>query len=53
MRTIDPDLHETFAPLRDVEPTADEIARVLAAADELRSPRSLPARAGGRRASSR
>jgi hypothetical protein len=41
MRTSDPDLHETFAPLRDVEPTPEDIARVLAAADELRSPRSL------------
>jgi hypothetical protein len=41
MRTIDPDLHETFAPLRDVEPTPEDIARVLAATDELRSPRSL------------
>jgi hypothetical protein len=41
MRTSDPDLYETFAPLRDVEPTPEEIARVLAAADELRSPRSL------------
>jgi hypothetical protein len=43
MRTADPDLHETFAPLREVEPTPDEIARVLALADELRSPRSLAA----------
>jgi hypothetical protein len=41
MRTADPDLHETFAPLREVEPTPAEIARVLAQADELRSPRSL------------
>ena len=41
MRTTETDLHDTFAPLHDVEPTADEIARVLAAADELRSPRSL------------
>jgi hypothetical protein len=37
----DTDLLETFAPLREIEPTPDEIARVLAAADELRSPRSL------------
>ncbi len=37
----DTDLLETFAPLRDVEPTPEEIARVLAVADELRSPRSL------------
>ena len=50
MRTADPDLHETFAPLREVEPTPDEIARVLAQADELRSPRSLaaPRRRAGR-----
>ena len=33
----DTDLIETFAPLREVEPTPAEIARVLAAADELRS----------------
>ena len=50
MRTADPDLHETFAPLREVEPTPEEIARVLGAADELRSPRSLarPRRRAGR-----
>jgi hypothetical protein len=50
MRTADPDLHETFAPLRDVEPTPEDIARVLALADELRSPRSLavPRRRTGR-----
>ena len=50
MRTADPDLHETFAPLREVEPTPAEIARVLALADELRSPRSLaaPRRRAGR-----
>jgi hypothetical protein len=50
MRTADRDLHETFAPLRDVEPTPAEIARVLALADELRSPRSLaaPRRRAGR-----
>ena len=41
MPTTDTDLLEAFAPLREVEPTPDEIARVLAAADELRSPRSL------------
>jgi hypothetical protein len=41
MPTADTDLLEAFAPLREVEPTPDEIARVLAAADELRSPRSL------------
>ena len=33
----DTDLIETFAPLREVEPTPAEIARVLAAADELRA----------------
>ena len=43
MRTADPDLNETFAPLREVEPTPEDIARVLAQADELRSPRSLAA----------
>jgi hypothetical protein len=50
MPTADPDLHETFASLREVEPTPDEIARVLAMADELRSPRSLatPRRRPGR-----
>lgn len=50
MRTADPDLHETFAPLREVEPTPEEIERVLALADELRSPRSLavPRRRTGR-----
>jgi hypothetical protein len=50
MRTADPDLHETFAPLREVEPTPEDVARVLALADELRSPRSLgrPRRRAGR-----
>jgi hypothetical protein len=50
MRTTDADLHETFAPLREVEPTAEEIERVLAMADELRAPRSLavPRRRTGR-----
>jgi hypothetical protein len=53
MRTADPDLHETFAPLREVEPSPEDIARVLALADELRpqrSPRSLapPRRRAGR-----
>ena len=50
MRTADPDLHETFAPLREVEPTPEDVARVLAMADELRSPRSLaaPRRRAGR-----
>src|SRR6478735_2452268 len=33
----DTDLIETFAPLREVEPTPAEIARVLAAADQLRA----------------
>jgi hypothetical protein len=41
MPIADPDLHETFAPLREVEPSREEIARVLATADELRAPRSL------------
>ena len=40
MRAADPDLHETFAPLREVEPTPEDIARVLAMADELRSARA-------------
>ena len=50
MRTADPDLHETFAPLREVEPTPADVARVLAMAEELRSPRSLaaPRRGTGR-----
>jgi hypothetical protein len=50
MRTADPDLHETFAPLREVEPSPEDIARVLTLADELRSPRSLavPRRRTGR-----
>jgi hypothetical protein len=37
----DTDLLDALAPLREVEPTPEEIARVLAAADELRAPRSL------------
>jgi hypothetical protein len=41
MRAADPDLHETLAPLREVEPSPEDISRVLALADELRSPRSL------------
>jgi hypothetical protein len=41
MPMTDTDLLESLAPLREVEPTPEEIARVLAAADELRSPRSL------------
>jgi hypothetical protein len=41
MPTADTDLLETFAALRELEPTPEEIARVLAAADELRAPRSL------------
>ena len=50
MRTADPDLQETFAPLREVEPSPEDVARVLALADELRSPRSLavPRRRAGR-----
>ncbi len=43
MRAADPDLHETFAPLREVEPTPEDVARVLAMADELRSARPLAA----------
>src|SRR5512133_4338845 len=53
MRTADPDLHETFAPLREVEPTPAEIARVLAQADELRSPRSPRSLAPPRRRAGR
>ena len=47
MKTSDPDLLERLAPLRDLEPTDDEIQRLLAAADELRAPRRprRPARA--------
>jgi hypothetical protein len=37
----DTNLLDALAPLREVEPTPEEIARVLAAADELRAPRSL------------
>jgi hypothetical protein len=37
----DTDLLDALAPLREIEPTREEIERVLAAADELRSPRSL------------
>jgi hypothetical protein len=50
MPTTDTDLLDTFAPVRGVEPSPDEIARVLAAADELRAPRSLavPRRRTGR-----
>jgi hypothetical protein len=53
MRTTDPDLHETFAPLREVEPTPEDIARVLALADELRSPRSPRSLAPPRRRAGR
>ena len=51
MPTADPDLHETLAPLGEVEPSREDIARVLAMADELRAPRSLarPRRRPGRR----
>ena len=47
MKTSDPDLLERLAPLRELEPTDDEIRRLLAAADELRAPRprARPARA--------
>jgi hypothetical protein len=41
MQTTDTDLREALAPLREVEPTPDEVARVLAEADQLRAPRSL------------
>ncbi|HEY7618359.1 MAG TPA: hypothetical protein VH834_01255 [Solirubrobacteraceae bacterium] len=41
MPTTDTDLRDALAPLREVEPTPEEVARVLAAADELRAPRSL------------
>lgn len=43
----DTDLLDALAPLREIEPTPAEIARVLAAADELRAPR--PSRAPRRR----
>jgi hypothetical protein len=48
MQTTDTDLLERLAPLRELEPTEEEIARLLAAADELRAPRRAlrrPARA--------
>jgi hypothetical protein len=41
MPTTDTDLRDAIAPLREVEPTPEDIARVLAAADEVRAPRSL------------
>jgi hypothetical protein len=43
MPNTDTDLRDALAPVREVEPTPDEIARVLAAADDLRAPRSLAA----------
>src|ERR671930_2136408 len=47
MQTTDTDVLERFAPLRELEPTDEEIASLLAAADELRAPRrrARPARA--------
>jgi hypothetical protein len=38
MQTTDHDLLDRLAPLRELEPTDEEIARLLAAADELRAP---------------
>jgi hypothetical protein len=47
MKTSDPELLERLAPLRELEPTDEEIRQLLAAADELRAPRrrARPARA--------
>jgi hypothetical protein len=39
MQTTDHDLLDRLAPLRELEPTDEEIAALLAAADELRAPR--------------
>jgi hypothetical protein len=39
MKTPDTDLLERLAPLRDLEPTDDDVRRLLAEADELRAPR--------------
>ena len=44
MQTTETDLLERLAPLRELEPTDEEIARLLAAADELRAPRRRRAR---------
>ena len=44
MQTTDTDPLERLAPLRELEPTDEEIERVLAAADELRAPRRTPRR---------
>jgi hypothetical protein len=44
MPTTDHDLLDHLAPLRELEPTDEEIARLLAAADELRAPRRRPRR---------
>jgi hypothetical protein len=46
MKTSDPELLERLAPLRELEPTDEEIGQLLAAADELRAPRrrARPAR---------
>jgi hypothetical protein len=47
MKMLDPELLERLAPLRELEPTDEEIRQLLAAADELRAPRrrARPARA--------
>ena len=47
MKTSDPEPLERLAPLRELEPTDEEIRQLLAAADELRAPRrrARPARA--------
>jgi hypothetical protein len=39
MQTTDHDVLDRLAPLRELEPTDEEIAQLLAAADELRAPR--------------
>ena len=44
MKTTDHDLLERLAPLRELEPTDEEIAALLAQADELRAPRRAPRR---------
>src|SRR5690348_16546586 len=46
-RMPDTDLLDALAPLREVEPTHEEVARVLAQADALRAPR--PTRTSRRR----
>ena len=44
MKTLDDDLRERLAPLRDLEPSDEEIARLLASADELRARTRRPRR---------